>query len=161
MVLSRDLRAILLRRAEEILEDHPGLGHVESGYEHESVTLTFPRQAEGGFDVVVEAASEELILFANGAHVQFDRPYDPDYGPEMQVEEALGLARDLLSPAMRIRERYAGNKPYRWHIEYVNDTQWRVEHETVLLFWNYFGRRSERIYQNYTLPSRTSGAPRA
>ena len=161
MALSSDLRAILLRRAEEILEDHPGLGHVESDDEQESVTLTFPGQAEGGFDVVVEASSEELILIANGAHVQFDRPYDPDYDLEMQVEEALGLARDLLSPAMRVRERYASGKPYRWHIEYLDDMQWRVEHETVLLFWNYFGRRSERIYQNHTLPSRTSGAPRA
>ena len=123
--------------------------------------MTFLRQAEGGSDVVVEAASEELILSANGAHVQFDRPYDPDYDPEMKVEEALGFARDLLSPAMRIRERYAGGKPYRWHIEYVDDTQWRVEHETVLLFWSYFGRRSELIYQNCTLPSRTSGALRA
>jgi hypothetical protein len=161
MPLSRDLRAILLCRAEEVLEDHPGLGHVEANDEQERVTLTFPRQTEGGFDVVVEATSEEIILFANGAHVQFDVPYDPDHNPEMQVEEALGLARDLLSPTMRIRQRYAGGKPYRWYIEYLDDAQWRAEHETVLLFWNYFGRRFERIHRNSTLPSRTSGNPRA
>ena len=74
MPLSRDLRTLLSRRAEEILEDHPGLGHVESDDEQESVTLTFPEQTEGGFDVIVEATPEEIILFANGAHVQFDRP---------------------------------------------------------------------------------------
>jgi hypothetical protein len=73
--------------------------------------------------VVVEPASKELILFANGAHVQFDRPYDPDYDLEMQVEEALGLARDLLSPAMSVHERYSSGKPYRWHIEYLDGTQ--------------------------------------
>jgi hypothetical protein len=161
MQLSRDLRTILLRRAEEVLEDYPGLGHVEVNDEQERVTLTFPRQTEGGFDVVVEATREETILFASGAHVQFDIPHDPDHNLEMQVEEALGLARDLLSPTMRIRERCAGGKPYRWYVEYLDDAQWRAEHETVLLFWNYFGRRSERIYRNSTLPSRTSGNPQA
>ena len=119
MPLSRDLRTLLSRRAEEILEDHPGLGHVESDDEQESVTLTFPRQTEGGFDVIVDATPEEIILFAHGAHVQFDRPYDEE-NPETQVEEALGLARDLLSPAMRIRERCAVGKPYRWSISLVH-----------------------------------------
>ena len=76
MPSSWDLRTLLLQRAEEVLEDHPELGHVESDDGQESVTLTFPRQAEGGFDVVIEATLEEIILFANGAHVQFDRPYD-------------------------------------------------------------------------------------
>ena len=74
MPLSRDLRALLFGRAEEVIEEHQGLGHVESDDEQESVTLTFPRQTEGGFDVIVEATPEEIILFANGAHVQFDRP---------------------------------------------------------------------------------------
>ena len=160
MPLSRDLRTLLSRRAEEILEDHPGLGHVESDDEQESVTLTFPRQTEGGFDVIVEATPEEIILFAHGAHVQFDRPYDEE-NPETQVEEALRLARDLLSPAMRIRERCAVGKPYRWYIEYLDDMQSHAEHETGLLFWNYFGRRSEHIYRNYTLPNRISDDPRA
>jgi hypothetical protein len=160
MPLSRDLHTLLFRRAEEVLEDHPGLGHVESDDEQESVTLTFPRQTEGGFDVIVEATPKEIILFANGAHVQFDRPYDEE-NPETQVEKALGLARDLLSPAMRIRERCAGGKPYRWYIEYLDYMQWHAEHETGLLFWNYFGRRSEHIYRNYTLPNRISDDPRA
>jgi hypothetical protein len=146
----------LFRRAEEVIEDHQGLGHVESDDEQESVTLTFPRHTEGGFDVIVEATPEEIILFANGAHVHVD-----EENPETQAEEALGLARDLLSPAMRIDERCAGGKPYRWYIEYLDDMQWHAEHETGLLFWNYFGRRSEHIYRNYTLPSRISDDPRA
>ena len=114
--LGKSIGPISLHNA---LEDHPGLGHVESDDEQESVTLTFPRQTEGGFDVIVEATPEEIILFAHGAHVQFDRPYDEEK-PETQVEEALGLARDLLSPAMRIRERCAVGKPYRWSISLVH-----------------------------------------
>ena len=157
----RDLRAILLRRAGELLEAYPGLGRVEADDDQELVTLTFPRQTEGGFDVVVEATPGEIFVWANGVHAQFHRRDDPDHDAQMEVEEALGLARDLLSPAMRIVERCAGGKPYRWHIQYLDDTQWRTEHETVLLFWNYLGRRTERIYRNCTLPSRITGDPDA
>ncbi len=77
------------------------------------------------------------------------------------MEEALGLARDLLSPAMRIGERCAGGKPYRWYIGHLDDMRWHAEHETGLLFGNFFGRRSEHIYRVYTLPSRISDDPRA
>lgn len=70
------------------------------------------------------------------------------------VEDALGLVRDLLSPDMRVRELRAGRSAYRWFIEAFDGRTWKVEHMTGLLFWNYFGRRSEHIYQNAVLPGR-------
>lgn len=95
------------------------------------------------------------MLFTRGVHVHFDEHYDPEfYDTEELVDEALGMARDLLSPDMRIRELRAGNKPYRWFMEHSDGTRWHAVHVTGLLFWNYLGRRSEHIYQNHTLPGR-------
>ena len=75
---------------------------------------------------------------------------------------ALGLARDLLSPAMRIRELRTGNKPYRWVMECYDSTGWRGEQETEFLDPNHLGRNhlgraSERVYPNRALPGRLAG----
>lgn len=108
----------------------------------------------------VEAHPDGLMLFARGVHVHFDEHHDPRlHDAEELVDEALGLARDLLSPAMRIRELCAGGKPYRWVMEYSDGAGWRGEQETGLLVWNYLGRRSERVYQNHALPGRLGGEP--
>ncbi len=74
------------------------------------------------------------------------------------VGHALGLARDLLSPSMRIRERRAGSTPYRWICEAKRSGEWRTEGSTSLMFWNYLGRRSERFYQNHALAERKEEA---
>ena len=70
---------------------------------------------------------------------------------------ALGLARDLLSPAMRIRELRTGNKPYRWVMECYDGAGWRGEQETGFLDRNHLGRAYERVYQNRALPGRLAG----
>ena len=106
MPLSRDLRTLLFGRAEEVLEDHQGLGHVESDNEQESVTLTFPRQTEGGFDVIVEATPKEIILFANGAHVQFDRSLD-EVNQEGQGEVSAGSSQPCYAYGREVRGRQA------------------------------------------------------
>ncbi len=83
------------------------------------------------------------------------------------VQETLGFARDLLSPNTRVTEHRAGAHPYRWDLErrrMVLRLDGREEGEWVfaswmcLLLWNFFGRRTERIYQNAHLPGRPDGA---
>ena len=64
-----------------------------------------------------------------------------------------GESRDLLSPVMRIRERLAGGKPYKWIFELYHDGQWIAEEWCGLFFWNYIGKRTEKIYQNRILPA--------
>ena len=66
---------------------------------------------------------------------------------------ALGLARDLLSLAMRIRELRTGNKPYRWVMECYDSTGWRGEQEIGFLDRNHLGRASERTRVNDSMPS--------
>lgn len=95
-------------------------------------------------------SSDGLALRAGGFHTHFD---DSDDAGAL-VRDAFGLVRDLLSPAMRLREWRAGNVPYRWVLEVQVADGWRSEQTMGLLFWNYFGRRSERVYQNRQLPAR-------
>lgn len=109
-----DLRSILTRKAEVILEGYPDVGRLEIDNLRSRTALVLPRRNEDGFDVEVEAYPEELMLLTHGVHVHFDDHYDSElYDTEELVEQALGMTRDLLSPDMRIRELRAGNKPYR------------------------------------------------
>jgi len=79
---------------------------------------------------------------------------DDDRDPASFVRDALGLVRDLLSPGMRLRELRAAGRPYKWILEGRLSGQWHTEQTMALLIWNYFGVRSERIYQNAHLPER-------
>jgi hypothetical protein len=73
------------------------------------------------------------------------------------MEMALGPAHDLLSPAMRIRELRAGNKPYRRVMACYDGAGWPGEQETGFLDRNHLGRAYERVYQNRALPGRLAG----
>jgi hypothetical protein len=55
---------------------------------------------------------------------------------------------------MRLRTRHAGGRAYKWLLERVTGSEWRAEHVTGLLFFNYFGRRTETIRQNHQLSVR-------
>ena len=55
---------------------------------------------------------------------------------------------------MRIREWLAGGKPRKWAFEVLDDGEWVTEESVGLLFFNIFGRRTEKVYQNTVLPVR-------
>lgn len=152
---SSDLPTVFAHRTREVLAAHPELAHSWSEDEAREVwTLDIPAQTKEGFDVAVEVSYDFAIVYTHGAHVHFDRSGNTD---EL-VEEILELVRDLLSPDMRVRERRAGNSGYRWYIEAFDGRNWTIEHVTGLLFWNYVGMRSERIFQNQALPGRLGSA---
>ena len=146
------LQEAFRRAVEAVLSKHPELRHELSG---DGARLRFPRQAESGFDVEILIDAQGLVVHALGAHEHFAAGAAP---PAELCGRALGLVRDLLSPDMRIRETRAGAKPMRWTVESRAGQGWRAEGTTGLLFFNYFGRRSERIYQNHQLPGRMSEA---
>jgi hypothetical protein len=100
-----DPRPVPIGKAEESLESHPGIGCLKVDSSRNRAASVFPKKDKSGFDVEVEAHPEGLVLFAGEVHVHFAEHYDPGiYDTEELVEVALSLARDLLSPAMRIRE---------------------------------------------------------
>lgn len=55
---------------------------------------------------------------------------------------------------MRVRERCAGSGGYKWTLECFRGDGWEDRGTMGLLFFRYWGKRSERIYQNRVLPLR-------
>jgi hypothetical protein len=102
-----------------------------------------------GFEVELQPDSAGIIAFTGvGFHEHCESPASE------AVQNALGMARDFLSPDMRIRELLSAARAYRWHLERRVEGGWATESQSGLLLWNYFGRRSERVYQNRHLPGR-------
>lgn len=141
----------LRKRVQQILTDHPELPHVWKANSH----LVFPRLTESGFDVEVLVDGSGIVVSALGAHEHFGQS---DGSAAEIVDAALGLVRDLLSPGMRLWEKRAGRMPCRWKLESQTAESWHAESETGLLLFNFFGRRSERVYQNHHLPIRLGNA---
>ena len=140
-----------VRQAKEALSHHPQIKHEWSINAAEGhCILDIPKECDSGFPITVQVHPKEIIIMAGGAHTNLDL----DDNPDDLAAHALGLVRDLLSPAMRIRERLAGGKPYKWIFELYHDGQWMAEEWCGLFFWNYIGKRTEKIYQNRILPAR-------
>ncbi|MCI0695661.1 hypothetical protein L0337_27120 [candidate division KSB1 bacterium] len=116
----------------------------------DSCCLGFQKQSSDGFAVVVEYTPGELHIFAHRVHLEFERGINYDEAIEATLETCL----NLLSPDYRIREYLAADSAYKWKLEIFNGEKWHGTNTTSILFWNYFGRRIERIYQNHILPSR-------
>ncbi len=134
------------------LAAHPEVKHswsIDADEDH--CVLEMPKQAEDGFDLTVEVYPSQITVFAEGAHEHLDSGGDV----RGTVGNALGLIRDLLSPSMGVREQRAAGTPYKWHIENLEQGAWNIESSTALMFWPYFGKRDECIYQNHILPART------
>lgn len=138
-------------QAKEALSDYPNMRHdwsIDADEAH--CILHIPEANEGGFPITVEVHPGEIMVMAGGAHTNLHL----DGNPDELASTALGLVRDLLSPAMRIREYLAGGKLYKWAFELNQDGQWTTEECGSLFFWNYFGKRTEKIYHNSILPAR-------
>jgi hypothetical protein len=112
--------------------------------------LEIPPTSADGFIVTAEASPEEITVGGQGYHHHFSR----ENSERSSIHDALGFLYDLLSAGTRIRERLAGGSPYKWDGEVLINGTWVKEGSTSLVFWNYLGKRSERFYQNNTLPTR-------
>ncbi len=145
----------LLAQGAAILAGHPDLSYV---WEHKeaSAALTFAATKPTGFQVRLEASRQHIFLCAGNMHLHFD---EPGHASDC-VRQALGLARDLLTPAMRLREVRVLGFPYRWYLEYNDGGTWKMEQAMGLLFWLPRILASEVIYQNDQLPAR-EGLPSA
>ena len=143
------LIGVLEQQGEAAMRATPALQH-EWVSEGQSLVLRIPAISSDGFDVELEANADGLELRCGDMHTSLDVSSDP----ATAVRDALGLVRDVLTTGMRLRELTAGGTPYRWLVEATTEHGWKVEHTMGLIFWNYFGRRSERIYCNDHLPAR-------
>jgi hypothetical protein len=151
--MSEELADAVVRQAREILARYPALAHRWEQHGN-SQDLIFPASEPTGFDVTVSITPHGVIVIARGAHRHFESIQRQDV--ESAAAEALGMVRDLLSPDMRVREFCAAGSPYRWTLEINASDGWKATESTGLIFWNYFGRRSQQVFQNQTLPGRLS-----
>lgn len=142
-----------IRKAKEFLLEYPQIKHewsIDDDEDH--CVLDIPEEDINGFPVTVEVYPNEIMVMAIGAHTHFGlKEYE---NPDELIAYVLGLVRDLLGPGMRIRERLAGGTPYKWAFEVCQDGRWITEAWIGLFFWNYFGKRSEKTYQNHVLSAR-------
>lgn len=162
-------------RLAPLLLNEAGVAHRCEG-QGNLVRVMIPRLCESGFDVTVEAASFGVFVRAGmlfHAHFPFSwdgdgepqeeywreaigiEPYDP-YASREPAEQALGLVRDLLSPAVRIRERRAAGILYHAALETQVRGRWRRRRSVTLLFYSYLGRREERLWTNTHLGPRAA-----
>jgi len=116
--------------------------------------LFIPATTSSGFDIDVAVGPDTVTLGWGSWHT----PFDPDMDMDAFVEHLFALLRDMLSPDMRVRELWAWPFAYRGFLESFDGHQWSTEQEMGMIFWNYFSKRSERIYSNSVLPSRLSTA---
>lgn len=131
-----------------VLAKHPDVAHEWI----DGDTLLIPALTSNGFEIRCDIEPTAITVFWGNWHTRFE----PTAGIDTLVEDLFGLLRDMLSPDMRIRELCAGSHPYRGFLESFDGARWSVEHEMVLIFWNYFGKRSIRTYSNSILPGRMS-----
>ena len=113
--------------------------------------IIFKKNTVEGFDITVSSDKKFIYMFTDrGYHKQFEIIYPLSE----TLTNVMGIVRDLLSKNMRIREYLTNKKPYKWTLEYFEDNQWKAEGSTTLIFWNYFGKKSEQVYFNDILPAR-------
>ncbi|MFC1975965.1 hypothetical protein ACFLXQ_06170 [Chloroflexota bacterium] len=110
-----------------------------------SASLEVTSQSPNGFDVTIEIREGKVFLWTNtGFHDEWQ--IDDDHNSFMK--SVFGFLRDLLSNNMRLRELRSNGQPYRWVLEGWNGKDWIMESTTGLIIYNYFGRKSEHIFQN-------------
>jgi len=138
--------------AKRLLDEHPEVAHTWTiDPAGDRCTLAIPRKDEQGFDITFEIDLDDLSVDFGGFQAC---DYLEDGTAEDFAGNCVGLLYDLLTPLMRIREQLAGETPYKWILECLREGSWEGRGTYLRFFFNFWGKRSERIYQNHMLPLR-------
>ncbi len=89
---------------------------------------------ENGFEIRIDAASDEYLVFFKGWHEHFS-----------DVKEALNCVAFGLSKECRLKVFSKGGKEYKWIVEFFENEQWKEDSETgtvPLSFW----KKKEILY---------------
>jgi hypothetical protein len=141
-----------IAEAKRLLAENPQVPHAWTIAPGESsCTLVIPKTDENGFDITFAAELEEFDLTCGGFWASDARE---EGSTEDFAGHCVGLLYDLLTPLMRVREQRADGKPYKWTLECRRGDTWESRGSHSRLLFKYWGKRSERIFQNETLPLR-------
>jgi hypothetical protein len=138
-------RTALRNACRAALARYPSLPH-EWIEDEERTGLRVRSSGADGFDIQVVAVEGGIQLRAGSFHTHFD-----DH-PATAAPDAVSLMLGLLGPGMRLRERRVNGKLRSCSVEVAAGPGWAIRETFGLFFWNPFGRRSERVYQNHHLP---------
>lgn len=146
-----ELCQAFIARMKSALSSRPDIQHSWSVDDvGDRCILSITGSGPTGFNIVAEVHPDEVTLSAQGWHDHYPMTGTLDDF----VGEMSGRIRDMLSPAMRIREELSFGVAFRWHLENLTEGRWWSESTCGLLFYPWFGRKSEKIYSNGLLPAR-------
>lgn len=91
---------------------------------------------ENGFSVSFIEEGNEYSVYLGPCHWHFE-----------DLDEALNYFGFGLSTKCRLREIIRG-QPYKWIVEQKSDKGWEQVNLTGLLFFRFWKKREEKIYQN-------------
>ena len=115
--------------------------------------VTIHKANKDGFDVIV-CIDEIAIYILTDCDFHDNWNLNEFNNHDEAFETIFGIVRDMLSENMQIKVLQSNDSPYRWVLQFKEENEWIDESTTGLLFWNYFGRRSEKIYKNQHLVPR-------
>ena len=106
--------------------------------------LVLPKQNDGGFEAQIECFDYGAYPSAGGWH---SGCWDVTASqPEEMAADIKEFVASVLSDAV-LQVRYSNSKPYKWRLHYQFQGK-RIWDETGVLFFNWFGSRSERTFCN-------------
>gem|GEM_PF-2354391 len=132
-------------------EEYPEI-EISIDYTGDCHTLSIKDKSENGYSIYVDIFDDELIFHCDHFHQHIYQP--KEMNTEDYVNHVFGMVYDYLTTNVRMIEKRANDKPYQWTIEIKERNEWREDQTNGLIFYNYFGKKSERIYQNDLLPPR-------
>ena len=109
--------------------------------------FTIEKQDSSGFDIAIEDDGKLIYLETDAGyedHWHIDRFEVEDECYRIVFDTIV----DLISSDSRIVILCSNGKPYKWLRESKVDGEWFVVSHSGLLFWNFFGHRSEKILIN-------------
>ncbi len=143
----KEHQILFKRLVAESLESYQHIRYEWENDENNALSLRILKQNEDGFDVSIYLDNNEITLYTVGGHHEH-YSFEESESPEQHIKNILGLVRDLLSNKTRIILKLAGSKVYKVITQAWNGKQWLDEDTSGVLFFNYFGQRSEKILQN-------------
>ena len=115
--------------------------------------LKIKKSDPSGFDVIAECETYGLYPFAGEWHGPAWELWPGNETLLDLCEQFMGFIRSLLCSDSKLEVKYAGGSPYKWVLTYPTEEGTEFQ-EIGLFFYNYFGRRTSKVFQNHHLPSR-------
>jgi len=109
------------------------------------VSLKVHASSDSGFEVRLVCESYGLYPYAGEWH---GAPWDAAVWKPTALSRAVTeFLKAVLSRDSALQVRYANGKPFKWVLHHRFEGK-RVSDETGLLYYNWFGRRTTRTFQN-------------